>query len=192
MTGIEPKRVTVLGGGSWGTALGVLLARGGHRVVVWDHDPAVREDIAKRGLNERYLPGLELPERMGATEELADALDGAEVLVMATPAAGVEDAAGRAAPMVPKGCRVVSATKGLCPRTGRRMSQVLQETLGVGTERIVALSGPNLALEIVAEVPTATVVSGSSREATLGILRLFSAPTLRVYSNPDTVGVELG
>lgn len=192
MTGQGAKAIGILGGGSWGSALGVLLGRNGHDVLVWDLDPSVLRDIARHRENRRYLPGVELPPSMSAAEELSDAIREAQMVVVAVPAAGVESAGRAAGPFLQPDAIVISATKGLCPRTGRRMTQVLADATGVTQERIVALSGPNLALEVVAGVPTATVVSGPSREAMLDTLETLTTPTLRVYSNPDTIGVELG
>jgi len=184
--------VTVLGAGSWGSALGVLLANGGHAVRMWDADRAVLRDIRLNRRNARYLRDAELPESMDSADELPEALRGATLVVIAIPAAGVSDACGRAGSHIPADVSVVSATKGLCPVTGRRMSEVISDCAGVAAERVVALSGPNLALEVCAGVPTATVVSGPSRERMEEALRYFSGPRFRVYTNPDTVGVELG
>lgn len=184
--------VTILGAGSWGSALGVLLASGRHRVRMWDADRDVLRDIRANRRNSRYLREIELPESMDTADELPEALWDAAVVVVAIPAAGVADACARAGPHVPPGVTAISAAKGLCPTSGRRMSQVLSECAGIAPERVVALSGPNLALEVCAGIPTATVVSGPSRERMDEALRYFSGPRFRVYTNPDTVGVELG
>ncbi len=192
MTSRSTKRVGIIGGGSWGSALGVLLGRNGHRVMMWDLDPDVRADIALRSRNHRYLPHVELPLGVSAVDDLSEVVSEADLVVVAVPAAGVELAARSLASDLDPEAVVVSATKGLCPRTGRRMTQVLAESADLDSARIVALSGPNLALEVVAGMPSATVVSGPSRHSMLTALEAFSCPTLRVYSNPDTIGVELG
>ena len=192
MTSRSIMWVGVIGGGSWGSALGVLLGRNGHRVMMWDLDPDVRADIALHSRNHRYLPHVELPSGVSAADDLGEVVGEADLVVVAVPAAGVELAARSLAPDLDPEAVVVSATKGLCPRTGRRMTQVLAESADLDPARIVALSGPNLALEVVAGLPSATVVSGPSRRSMCAALEAFSCPTLRVYSNPDTIGVELG
>ena len=114
-----------IGGGSWGSALGVLLGRNGHRVMMWDLDPDVRADIALHSRNHRYLPHVELPSGVSAADDLGEVVGEADLVVGAVPAAGVELAARSLAPDLETEAVVVSATTGLCPRTGRRSNRRL-------------------------------------------------------------------
>lgn len=186
------SRCTVIGSGSWGTALAALLARDGREVCVWDADPAVLRDIRDNGRNGRYLPDFVLPRSVTSADELPAALAGASLVVFAVPARAVEQAARHAGLHLPPNTTLVSATKGLCPHTGRRMSEAVSAGSGVPAERIVAISGPNLAREVCAGVPTAAVAAGLTRERMEEVRAAFSGPSFRVYTNPDVVGVELG
>ncbi len=183
---------TVIGSGSWGTALAALLAREGRPVCVWDADPAVLRDIRDNGRNARYLPDFALPASVTARDALPAALEGARLIVFAVPACAVEQAARAARPHIPPEVTLVSATKGLCPHTGRRMSEAVSTGADVPPERVVALSGPNLAREVCAGVPTAAVAAGLVRERMEEVRAAFSGPSFRVYTNPDITGVELG
>ncbi len=188
----ERRRIGLLGAGSWGTALGVLLARSDHRVRVWDGDAEVLRSIRETGRNTRYLPDFEIPEGLAAEFDPAAALRDAELVVVAVPSAAVARCVADAAAHIPPNVTVVSASKGLCPETGMRNSQLIAAHSRVTSDRIVALSGPNLALEICRGIPTTTVVAGRDRERMEEVLCTFSGPRFRVYTNPDIIGVELG
>ena len=186
-------QVTVLGTGSWGTALALLLADKGTEVALWDQDMELLARIRDERENKRYLPGHPLFPNMNVVESLADAVTGAEVVVMAVPSGGVRSAAQLLSKCDFHPRLFVNAGKGLEEQTGLRMSQVLAEELpNEIADRVVALSGPNLAVELANKIPTATVVASKYPECTEAAQELFSGPSLRIYRNPDVTGVELG
>lgn len=184
--------VTVLGSGSWGTALAILLGKKGHSVVLWGLSKEA--DVLRRDReNARYLPGARFPDSVWPTSDLDEALAAPDAIVMAIPSAGVRQVAsmikGRLSPEI----LFVHAGKGLESDTGLRGSEVIAQVLGdeLG-RRCVALSGPNLAMELANDVPTATVVASSDPARAALAQEVFSSPSLRVYRNSDIIGVELG
>ncbi len=183
--------VVVLGAGSWGTALAILLAKKEVQVALWARDAELAERIRRDGQNPRYLPGFSLPPSINPTGNLAEALSGAQVLVFAVPAGALSEVAIAVRQHLSSARLVISAAKGL-DADGNRPSQVLQSMLGEMLADVVVLSGPNLALELAREIPTATVVASSSPESARQAQTLFMHPSFRVYTNRDVVGVELG
>ncbi|MDO8586427.1 MAG: NAD(P)H-dependent glycerol-3-phosphate dehydrogenase [Armatimonadota bacterium] len=185
--------VTVLGAGSWGTALALLLGRKGFPVRLWSCEPPVVDEIQSARRNTAYLPDHLLPHNIAVTGDLAEALDGADCVVFAIPSEALRGVARQVAEIGIQGAPlIVNAGKGLESDTGLRLSQILTEELGEGlASNLVALSGPNLAVEIAKEVPAATVVASLSPEAALAAQRLLTTPHFRVYRNPDLIGVEL-
>lgn len=182
----------LIGSGSWGTALAVLLAKNGHSVKLWGVESeiaAIREDRE----NKRYLPGVPLPDNITATPDISEAISYADAVVLAIPSAGVREVLGLLKDRLPSGVLLVHAGKGLESGTGLRGSQVITEVLGrtIG-DNCVALSGPNLAVELAHNVPTATVVASANTENAVKAQVLFSTASLRVYRNSDIAGVELG
>lgn len=183
-------KVAVLGAGSWGTALAVLAHRAGGTVTLWGRDAKHIETMRQSGRNARFFPDLELPPLTFAPE-LSDAVEGAALVVCALPSASLPLMAQHIAPLLPSSAIVVSGTKGLHPETGERASQIWKSA-GLGEERFVALSGPNLAREIVAGVPTSSVVASTQHDAAKRAQQAFDAGGFRVYTNADLLGVELG
>ncbi len=191
----ERARIATLGAGSWGTVLAMLLAANGRQVRLWARDVALAQALAKERENRRYLPGISLPETILPTSELEEALEHASIAVFAVPSGAVRTVAQHACPFIGPSMLLLSAAKGLEEQTGLRMSQVLAEVLAEAEARTVVLSGPNLALEMARGVPTASVAASRSPDAARAVQRLFSnpsAPTFRVYTGNDVIGVELG
>jgi glycerol-3-phosphate dehydrogenase (NAD(P)+) len=189
----ERVRAAVVGAGSWGTTLALLLHRNGHDVTLWSFEESVVDEVRSGRENRTYLPGVELPERLAVTSDLPEALEGAELVVSVTPAQHVGSVMAGAAPHLRGDVLVVSASKGIEISTLRTMDQVLGEALpAAAMERFSVLSGPSFALEVARELPTAVVVASPSRDVRLRVQGLFASPTFRVYTNPDVVGVELG
>ncbi|WP_419166494.1 NAD(P)H-dependent glycerol-3-phosphate dehydrogenase [Candidatus Palauibacter sp.] len=184
--------VTVLGAGSWGTALADVLVRNGHEVRLWARDEAHAAAIREAGVNERYLPGIELARPHAITSDLEAALGGARFVVSVCPSHAVREVLTRAAPHLEDQI-LISAAKGIEVGTHRRMSEVIVETLGDdASSRTVVLSGPSFAEELLHRLPTA-VVAASRREAhALAVQSLFRNGYFRVYTQPDVDGVELG
>jgi glycerol-3-phosphate dehydrogenase (NAD(P)+) len=187
--------IAVLGAGSWGTVLAVLLAANGHEVRLWARDPALAEALNVKRENSRYLAGVPLVPDIRPTADLTRSVSGTEVVVFAVPSGALREVATAVAHAIAPHAVLLSATKGLEEETGLRMSEVLAETLPEAEARIVALSGPNLAVEIARGVPTASVAAAVNPLAATAVQRLFarqSPSTFRVYTGQDVIGVELG
>jgi glycerol-3-phosphate dehydrogenase (NAD(P)+) len=187
------ERVAVLGAGSWGTALAKLLADQGMRTSLW----ARREDqaacIRETRHNDAYLPGFELPETLHATSDLEGALDGAEMVVSVVPTHGLRDVLAQAAPLIPRGVPLVSATKGIENETLKLVSQIFEDHWPEEMHRFLTfLGGPSFAREVAAGIPTAVSVAG--KDAAVGNLvqHAFATQRFRVYYTEDVMGVELG
>jgi glycerol-3-phosphate dehydrogenase (NAD(P)+) len=180
-------KVTVLGAGAWGTALARLLHQGGHTVTLWGHDAARLEEMRRTGRNERYLPGISLPEDWTLEGDLAHAAAGSELLVAAVPSQAFREVTARLA-----GFRgiVVSVTKGIEHETGLTMCGVLGETLPGA--RTAALSGPTFASEVAMGIPTAIVAASKDAETAAAAQKVFHRPAFRVFTSADLLGVELG
>jgi len=179
--------VTVLGAGAWGTALGLILERGGHRVTLWGHDREHLEALRQTGRNHRYLAGVELPADWIFEADLGRALHGNECAIVAVPSKAMRAVAEQLSEY--RGT-LVSVTKGIECDTGRTMCGVLREC--APGARVAALSGPSLALEVAHGVPTAIVAASEDAATAHLVQQLFHRPTFRVYSSRDPVGVEMG
>jgi len=180
-------KVTVLGAGAWGTALARMLAARDHRVLLWDFFPETLEAIRKTGRNERYLLGIELPAGLRVETDANKAVAGAELVVVASVSK-----AFRGVTKVLGGFNgiVVSVTKGIEFETGDTMTDILKEN--ASHARIVAMSGPTLAMEVARGVPTAIVAASADAAAAQAVQALFHSPAFRVYTSSDVHGVELG
>jgi glycerol-3-phosphate dehydrogenase (NAD(P)+) len=183
-------RCTVLGGGSWGTALAVQLARVGHDTVLWERDPARCEAINRDHLNPRYLKGEPLPRSLRADPDLAAVVARAELLVPVLPSHVLRGVLERARPHLPADAWVCCATKGIEDDTLVTMDRVCAEALGV-PERTSLLSGPSFALEVARGLPTAVVVAGPD-EASKVAADAFHGDLFRSYHTDDAVGVCVG
>jgi glycerol-3-phosphate dehydrogenase (NAD(P)+) len=182
-------RVAVIGAGSWGTAL-ARLAAARAAVSLWAREPEVVTSVRERRENSMFLPGYLLPAAVACTGDLPEALDGAEIVVMAVPSHGFRAVLRQAVPDLPPEAPVVSVTKGIEQDTLKRMTEVILEESGRDAALVGVLTGPNLAREIAAGQPAATVVAMGDEAPALAIQELFMGPTLRVYTNPDVVGCE--
>ena len=184
------RRVTVLGAGSWGTALAVHLGRIGHDVRLWARDPSLASDIAERRANAVYLPDISLPASVTVTDALAEALFETELIVSAIPSHGCRAVMRSSAPFVAPHATIVSATKGLESETLLRMSEVIAEELGSGPA-IVVLSGPSFAIEVAQQLPTAVLAASNDPRAIEMVQEEFRSTYFRLYGSADVVGVEL-
>jgi len=185
------RTVTVLGAGSWGTALAVHLCRIGHDVRLWARDAALVADMSARRANAVYLPDVQLPDRVEVTNSLADALRDAELVVSAIPSHGCRSVIRSAAPSVAPRAVIVSATKGLEAGTMLRMSEVIAQEVGGGSP-VVVLSGPSFAVEVARQLPTATLAASASADAIALVQDEFRGPSFRLYGSDDVIGVEIG
>ena len=182
--------ISIIGTGSWGTANAALLATRGHAVTVWGRNAAHVEEIARTRVNARYLPGAELPASIVWTADYAKAAADADLVVLGTPSRHLEEVCRAFRPYVPQSATVVSLTKGFCPKTHRRMTEIAAEALG--TEKVVALSGPSHAEEVVKGMPTAVTAASVDPFCARLVQTVWSGPGFRVYTSPDVIGVETG
>ena len=184
------KKISIIGGGSWGTALALLLSEHGLPVTIWAHNPAVAEEINSRHTNSHYLPGINLPPNVSATADLAVAGQG-DLIVVVVPSKVMRDTASALAALnLPSGTVIVSCTKGIESGTGLLMSQVLGEFLPLC--RLAVLSGPNLAPEIARQIPAASVIGSAHADLLEPLQRIFSSKGFRAYTTDDITGVQLG
>jgi glycerol-3-phosphate dehydrogenase (NAD(P)+) len=186
------SKVAVLGAGSWGTAFAKVLADAGRDVVLCARRPAVAVSIRERHVNPDYLPALRLPETVSATINPREALAGADLVVLAVPAqtlrANLADWYRGVAP----DATLVSLMKGIELGTLKRMSEVIVDVTGVDPEQVTVVTGPNLAAEIAAEQPAASVVAAVDPDRAAFVQRAINTRYLRPYTNDDVVGCELG
>ena len=183
-------RVSVIGAGSWGTAISALLGGKGIDVSLWALEPEIAEGINSEHRNPVYLKDVALSESVVATSDVEQAVTGAEAVVMVTPSHGVRGTSEAMKSALGVDTPVVTLAKGVEQETLLRMSQVLEETIG-NRDRLAALSGPNHAEEVSKSVPSATVIAAYKPEIAQLFQDIFMAPTFRVYTNTDIVGVEL-
>ncbi|WP_285725140.1 NAD(P)H-dependent glycerol-3-phosphate dehydrogenase [Psychromicrobium xiongbiense] len=190
----QPSVVAVLGAGSWGTTFAKILADGtpGLTVRLWARRPEIAARINSSHRNEAYVPGIDLPESIVADADIKRVLDGARLVVLAIPAQSLRAQLHEWRPFLDSEAVVVSLMKGLELGTDARMSQVIAEEWGLGPDRIAVISGPNLAMEIAREEPTASVVASSAPEVASWVAGLCTPHYFRPYTNTDVVGVEIG
>ena len=184
-------KAAVLGSGSWGTAFAAIMADAGTDVSLWCRRFEVAEEIAATRRNSAYLPDLMLPDLVDATNDVQEALAGAEIVVVAIPAQEVRTALAQWLPFIEEGALLVSLMKGIEQDTGLRMSQVIGEVTGVEESRLVVISGPNLAKEIAARQPAAAVVASTSPRARARVAEACAAPYFRPYLGADVIGIEI-
>lgn len=182
--------VAVLGAGSWGQALASVLGQKNMEVRLWGRKLKALQGLTYSPESDKKLPTVPFA-KVQLMADCAEAVHDADWVVVALPSAAVRELAQTVAPMLPSQARIASGTKGLHPENGLRPSQ-LWEQAGIPLQRFVAFSGPNLAKEISAGVPTSTVVASPDEEATREAQQLLALPRLRVYRNADLTGVELG
>ena len=185
------SRIAILGGGSWGTALTIVLSRASrrHDLTLWVHDPQLAESLRRDRRNATYLPGHEISPGTRVTNNLGEAVKGAQILLGAIPTAHARAVYSTASPHLSAGSIVVSASKGLEPDTHQRMSQVIAQVLPQA--RLAVLSGPSFAVEAAAGQPTAVVLASGDPTLAAELQQEFAAPNFRLYSNDDILGVEL-
>ena len=183
-------KIAVIGDGGWGTANALLLAEYGHDVTLWGAFPDYIEEMKRTRKNAKFLPGVDLPANLALTSDRAEAVKGADVVVLAPPskffASVIEGFKG----LVTDEMTVVSLTKGLCERTNRRMTELAEEILGV--KDVVALAGPTHAEEVSRGIPTAIVAACRDIERAKAVQKIWSGSRFRVYTSDDPVGVEIG
>ena len=180
-------RVAVLGAGAWGTTLARLLCLANNPVSLWGHDTGHLKDLDRAGVNERYLPGIALPPALRLESALAQSVAGSECIIVAVPSQALREVTRSLSDF--DGI-LATVTKGIEYESGLTMSGVLRAN--APRARIVALSGPTLAMEVAREMPAAIVAASQDPHAAQQVQHLFHRPFFRVYTSPDPLGVELG
>jgi len=187
------KRIAIIGAGSWGTALAITASRVGHEVRLWSHNEVVVESINREHRNARYLTELQIPDRVRATDNIVTAVDRAELVILAAPSHATRALLEALAPALRPKMIIVSATKGIEIETGKRISEIVTEVVHADTSpRFVSLSGPSFAREVAERHPTAVVAASNDRDASRTVQAELSCDNLRIYTNDDVVGTELG
>lgn len=190
MSGV--KTVAVVGAGTWGTTFAAVCADAGSRVRLWARDPELARQLRADRVNVRYAPDLVLPAAVEVCDELAVALDGADVVALTVPSNQMRSAVEACRPYLDAHAVVVSLAKGIEPSTCLRMSEVIGQAGGVPPERIAVLTGPNLAHEVAARQPSAAVVASTSPEAARVVADACATPAFPVSIESDVLGCELG
>ncbi|GAA3327546.1 hypothetical protein GCM10020331_067920 [Ectobacillus funiculus] len=185
--------VAVAGAGSWGTALAMVLADNGHEVRLWGHREELMQEINETRMNNRYLPGVELPDGICAYASLESALQDAEHILLVVPTKAYRDVLRQIRPMLSSPVTFIHASKGIEPDSSKRISEVIEEEIPAHLiASVVVLSGPSHAEEVGLRHPTTVTSASKHLEAAEMVQDLFMNSYFRVYTNPDIIGVELG
>lgn len=188
-SGLTSSKVTVLGGGSFGTAIANIAAINNHQVTLWMRSEKQAQDIEQNRENSRYLPGYRLQERLATSLELDKAVQGADYVFVAVPSKAFRSVVEQAIPHLSAHTKLISLTKGIEPHSFKLMSQILAEV--APNHETGVISGPNLAKEIAADQITATVIASPSESLRQQVQEMLSCRSFRVYGNPDVYGVEM-
>ncbi|MFY0742209.1 NAD(P)H-dependent glycerol-3-phosphate dehydrogenase [Solibacillus silvestris] len=187
------EKVVVLGAGSWGTALAVVLAENGHNTLIWSHRENQASEINEQHTNKKYLPNTILPSNLKATSNLEEAAQHGSTIVMAVPTKGIREVCNNISEYLTEKALFVHVSKGIEPDTLMRISELMKESLAENAvSDIVVLSGPSHAEEVVLKHPTTVTAACENLEAAEKVQDLFMNQYLRVYTNDDVIGVEIG
>ena len=185
------KQIAVIGAGSWGTALAVIAARTGNGVRLWSRSPDVVISINEQHVNSRYLTATSIPASVNATDDLGAALGGAGLVLLATPSHAARELLTAMSPLLDEAAIIVGVSKGIEIETGKRVSEIAKDVL-TNPHPFVCLSGPSFAKEVVAGHPTAIVAASKDAAAARTVQNDLSFENLRIYTNNDIIGTELG
>ena len=184
------KRIAVMGSGSWGTALAILLHKNGHQVTLWSFDKKENEKLQETRENLQYLPGILIPHQIQLTHNIKKALQENEIIVIAIPSRFIRENLIKFAPYINKHHIIINVSKGLEENTLLRISQIIREIFV--DNPIAVLSGPSHAEEVAKDLPTTCVVASASLNVSEFVQEIFMSPKFRIYTNTDLIGVELG
>lgn len=187
------KKITVVGAGSWGTALAMVLADNGHVVQLWGNRVELMNEINEKHENSRYLPGITLPETIVAYSSLEDALAGVDIVLLVVPTKAYRELLHKMKEMITEPITWIHASKGIEPGTSKRISEMIEEEIPEHLiQDVVVLSGPSHAEEVGLRQATTVTAAAKRMEAAEEVQDLFMNSDFRVYTNPDIIGVELG
>jgi len=185
------KQIAVIGAGSWGTALAVIAARAGHTVRLWSRNELVTSSINEQRVNSRYLSATSVPDNVTATGDIEAALQGASMVLLAVPSHASRETLLAMSPQLHEDAIIVNVAKGIEIESGKRISEIAKEVV-TGSHPFVTLSGPSFAKEVVAGHPTAIVAASKDIFAARAVQNDLSFENLRIYTNADVVGTEIG
>lgn len=184
------SKISILGGGSWGTAIGILLSKKGKDVSLWIRNEEQYGEVFQKRVNSKYLPDIKLPNNLNILKELKEAVVGCEIIVLAVPTSAVRELLEKISDYISETAIIVNLAKGIEVGTLYRVSEISKEILPENS--FVSLSGPSHAEEVAIDIPTAVVSASEDLKLAEYIQDIFMAPNFRVYTNKDLIGVELG
>ena len=185
-------KISVIGSGGWGIALTILLHKNGHDLTIWSFDKKEAEELKKTRQNKTKLPNILLPEDVKVTNDLREAVDDKDILILAVPSKAIRSVSKSLKNIIKDNQIVVNVAKGLEEDTLETMTDIIEEELKDKNPKVAVLSGPSHAEEVGRGIPTTCVVSAHNKELTLYLQNIFMNPSFRVYTSPDMLGVEIG
>lgn len=185
-------KISVIGSGGWGIALTILLHKNGHDLTIWSFDKKEAEELKKTRQNKTKLPNILLPEDVKVTDDLREAVDDKDILILAVPSKAIRSVSKSLKNIIKDNQIIVNVAKGLEEDTLKTMTDIIEEELKDKNPKVAVLSGPSHAEEVGKGIPTTCVVSAHNKELTLYLQNIFMNPSFRVYTSPDMLGVEIG
>ena len=185
-------KISVIGSGGWGIALTILLHKNGHNLTIWSFDKKEAEELKINRQNKTKLPNILLPEDIKVTNNLKEAVDNKDILVLAVPSKAIRSVSKSLKDIIKDNQIIVNVAKGLEENTLKTMTDIIEEELKEKNPQVAVLSGPSHAEEVGKGIPTTCVVSAHNKELTLHLQNIFMNPSFRVYRSPDMIGVEIG
>ena len=185
-------KISVIGSGGWGIALTILLHKNGHDLTIWSFDKKEAEELKKTRQNKTKLPNILLPEDIKVTDDLKEAVDDKNILILAVPSKAIRSVSKSLKNIIKDNQIIVNVAKGLEEDTLKTMTDIIEEELKDKNPKVAVLSGPSHAEEVGRGIPTTCVISAHNKELTLYLQNIFMNPSFRVYTSPDMLGVEIG
>ena len=185
-------KISVIGSGGWGIALTILLHKNGHDLTIWSFDKKEAEELKKIRQNKTKLPNILLPEDVKVTDDLKEAVDDKDILILAVPSKAIRSVSKSLKNIIKDNQIIVNVAKGLEEDTLKTMTDIIEEELKDKNPKVAVLSGPSHAEEVGRGIPTTCVISAHNKELTLYLQNIFMNPSFRVYTSPDMLGVEIG
>ena len=185
-------KISVIGSGGWGIALTILLYKNGHDLTIWSFDKREAEELKTTRENKTKLPNILLPEDIKVTDNLKEAVDNKDVLILAVPSKAIRSVSKSLKDIIKDNQIIVNVAKGSEEDTLKTMTDIIEEELKGKKPQVAVLSGPSHAEEVGKGIPTTCVVSAHNKELTLYLQNIFMNPSFRVYTSPDMLGVEIG